>query len=163
MAQDPELIRRDIEETRHHMGDTVDALAYKADVPGRAKERVSGAVDSLRGRTPDAGQVKDGAKQAVSTAESNPLGLALGFAAAGFIAGLLAPKTRVENEKLGPMSDQVMEQAKQTGQEALERGKQVAQETAEAAMETAQESAQQHGEGLKDSAQQNAESVTSSR
>jgi hypothetical protein len=163
VAQDPELIRRDIEETRHHMGDTVDALAYKADVPGRAKNRVSGAVDSLRGRTPDAGQVKHGAKQAVGTAESNPLGLAIGFAAAGFIAGLLAPKTRVENEKLGPMSDQVMEQAKQTGQEALERGKQVAQETAEAAKETAQQSAQQHGEGLKDSAQQNAETVTTSR
>ena len=163
MAQDPELIRRDIEETRHHMGDTVDALAYKADVPGRAKDRVSGAMDSLRGRTPDTGQVKDGAKQAVSTAESNPLGLAIGFAAAGFIAGLLAPRTRVENEKLGPMSDQVMEQAKQTGQEALERGKQLAQETAQAAKETAQESAQQHGEGLKDSAQQNAETVTSSR
>ena len=165
MAQDPELIRRDIEETRRHMGDTADALAYKADVPGRAKDRVTGAVDSLRGRTPDAGQVKDGAKQAVSTAESNPLGLAIGFAAAGFLAGLLAPKTRVEDEKLGPLSDQVTEQVKETASEAVERGKQVATETAqaatEAARETATEQAQQHGSELKDSAQQSADAVTS--
>ena len=157
MAQDPQLIRRDIEETRHHMGDTADALAYKADVPGRAKDRVTGAVDSLRGRTPDSGQVKDGARQAVRTAESNPLGLAIGFAAAGFIGGMLAPKTRIENEKLGPMSDQVTEQVKdtaqQTAQEALEHGKQVAQEVAS----TAQEHAQQAVSDVKDTAQQSAQ------
>jgi gas vesicle protein len=162
VAQDPQLIRRDIEQTRHHMGDTADALAYKANVPARTKDRVSGAVDSLRGRTPDAGQVKGGAKQAVSTAESNPLGLAIGFAAAGFIAGLLAPGTRVENEKLGPMSDQLTEQVKETAQEAVDRGKQVAQETVQTAQETAQEKASEHGSELKQSAQENAQSVTSS-
>ena len=161
MAQDPELIRRDIEETRRHMGDTADALAYKANVPGRAKDRVSGAVDSLRGRTPDAGDVKHGARRAVSTAESNPLGLAIGFAAAGFIGGLLAPRTRVEDERIGPLADQVKEQAKETGQEAVERGKQVAAQTAEAAKETAQESAQQQGSELRDSAQQSAQQVGS--
>ena len=160
MAQDPQLIRRDIEETRHHMGDTADALAYKADVPGRAKDRVTGAVDSLRGRTPDSGQVKDGARQAVRTAESNPLGLAIGFAAAGFIGGMLAPKTRIENEKLGPMSDQVTEQVKQTAQEAVEHGRQVAQETASAATDAAKQSAQEHGSELKDTAQENAQTAS---
>jgi gas vesicle protein/phage tail protein X len=184
VAQDPELIRRDIEETRQHMGDTVDALAYKADVPGRTKDKITGAVDTVRERiggvagtvsdaTPDGQQMTEGAKRAVGAAQNNPLGLAIGFAAAGFLAGLVAPSTRVENEKLGPMADQVKEQVRETGQEALERGKQVAQEAASTASEqaqqavqqvkeTAQESAQQQGEELKQSAQQSAEQVASS-
>jgi gas vesicle protein len=177
MAQDPELIRRDIEDTRQHMGDTVDALAYKADVPSRTKDKITGAVDSVKervgGATPDSGQVTDGARRAVGAAQNNPLGLAIGFAAAGFIAGLLAPGTRVENEKLGPMADQVKDQVKETGQEALERGKTVAQEAASTASEqaqqavqevkaTTQESAQEQGSELKDSAQQSAQQVASS-
>jgi hypothetical protein len=47
-ADDPQAIRRDIEETRERMGDTVDALAYKADVKTRAKESVSDKVDSVK-------------------------------------------------------------------------------------------------------------------
>ena len=182
MGQDPRAIREEIEDTRERMGDTVDALAYKADVPGRARDRVSGAVGSVKekvggagstvsDRTPDGAQVKRGAKQAVGTAEANPLGLAIGFAAAGFIGGLLAPRTRVEDEKLGPMADQVKEQASQTASEALDRGKQVAQEAAGTAKEqaqqavqevkeTTQQSAQEHGSELKDSAQENAQSVS---
>jgi gas vesicle protein len=181
VAQDPELIRRDIEETRHHMGDTVDALAYKADVPGRAKDRVSGAVGSVKDklggagsavadRTPDGAQMKEGAMQAVGVAEANPLGLAVGFAAAGFLAGMVAPKTRIEDERIGPMADQVKEQVRDTGTEALERGKQVASDVADTAKEQAQqaasevkdttrESAQQQGSELKDSAQESAQSV----
>ena len=46
---------------------------------------------------------------------------------------MLIPSTRVEDEKLGPMADDVKERAKQTGQEALEHGKQVAQDAAETA------------------------------
>ena len=165
MAQDPELIRRDIEETRQHMGDTVDALAYKADVPSRTKDKFTGAVDSVKervgGATPNRGEVTDGAKRAVGAAQNNPLGLAIGFAAAGFIAGLLAPGTRVENEKIGPMADQVKDQVKETGQEALERGQQVAQEAAQSAQQTVQEKGREHGEELASSAQQNMQEATS--
>ena len=35
MGQDPAAIRQEIEQTRERMGDTVDALGYKADVPAR--------------------------------------------------------------------------------------------------------------------------------
>jgi ElaB/YqjD/DUF883 family membrane-anchored ribosome-binding protein len=184
MAQDPELIRRDIEATRRHMGDTVDALAYKADVPGRARDRVTGAFDSVKERiggagdsvgehTPDAEAVKGQAKRAAGVAQENPLGLAIGAAAVGFLAGMLAPSTRVEDERLGPVADQVKDQIRETGQEALEHGRQVAQEAAGTAREqaqqavqevkeTAQQSAQEHGEELKASAEQNAQQVTSS-
>ncbi|HEU4657506.1 MAG TPA: hypothetical protein VFR97_08275 [Capillimicrobium sp.] len=165
------------------MGETVEALGYKADVKSRAKENVQGKVDSVKekitgakesvvgstqsaagsisDRTPDAEQVKYQARRAVGVAQENPLGLAVGSIAVGFLAGMLIPETRVEHEKIGPIADQVKDQVQETAQEAMERGKQVAQETAQAATqaakETAQESGQQQAQELKESAQQGAQ------
>ena len=161
MGQDPGEIRQDIEQTRERMGDTVEALGYKTDVPARAKEAVSSRVDSVKskvsGSTPDSGDVKRGARQAAGVAQENPLGLAIGAAAIGFIGGLLIPSTRVEDEKIGPMADQVKEKARETGQEALERGKDVAQQAAQSAKDTAQEAGREHAEGLRDSAGEKAQ------
>ena len=167
MGQDPGEIRQDIERTREQMGDTVDALSYKADVKTRAKESISDRVDSVKSRvglagskvsdaTPSGEDVKHGARRAKGIAEENPLGLAIGAVAVGFIAGLAVPATRVEDERLGPMADQVKDQAKETGQEALERGKEVARQTAQSAKETAQQAGQEHAEELKESAAQGA-------
>src|SRR5688500_2960260 len=131
MGQDPSEIRNDIEETRARMGDTAEALGHKADVPGRAKEAISDRVESVKstisGSTPDQGDVKQGAQRAAGMAKENPLGLAIGATAVGFVAGLLIPSTRVEDEKIGPMADQMKDKARETGQEAIERGKHVAQ------------------------------------
>ncbi len=41
MGEDPAAIREEIEQTRERMGETVDALGYKADVPARAKDSIS--------------------------------------------------------------------------------------------------------------------------
>ena len=136
------------------MGDTAEALGHKADVPGRAREAVTGRVDSVKEKftgakesvsdsTPSGQDVKEGARQAVGVAKENPLGLALGGLAVGVIAGLVIPSTRVENEKLGPMADQVKEQAKETGQEAVDRGKHVAEQAVETAKEEGQKQAQE--------------------
>jgi hypothetical protein len=126
-----------------------------------AKDSVSdtagGATARVGDATPDREQIKHQARQAKGLAQENPIGLALGAVAVGFVAGLLVPATRIEDEKLGEVSDQVIEKAKETGQEALEHGKQVAQETAQSAQETFKESAQQHGEDVKASAQENAQ------
>ena len=150
MGQDPSQIRQDIEHTRGEMGETVEALGYKADVPGRAKEAVSSRVDTVKQKMPSAGQ-------AAGVAQENPLGLAVGAAAVGFVAGMLIPSTRIEDEKIGPMADQVKDKARETGQEALERGKEVARQTAESAKETAQEAGREQGGELRDSAQAKAE------
>ena len=48
MGEDPDRIRREIEATRNEMGDTVDALTYKADVKSRAKESLMGTKDSIK-------------------------------------------------------------------------------------------------------------------
>jgi len=168
MGEDPDRIRAEIEQTRAEMGETVDALGYKTDVKARAKdsiqdkkesvmgvassakERLVGAGQSVGDATPDSDQVKRQARRATSVAQENPLGLAVGAVAVGFLAGMLIPSTRVEDEKLGEMSDDVIERAKQTGQEALERGKQVAQDAAE----TAKDSGREHAEELKETARQ---------
>ena len=174
MGQEPEAIRDEIEQTRERMTETVDALGYKADVKSRAKESVTGKVDAVRDKlvgakdsagdaTPSGDDVKQTAQRAVGVAQENPLGLAIGAAAVGFLAGMLIPATRVENEKLGPMADQVKELVKETGHEALHRGKAVVQETAsaaaDAAKETAQEQGKEHASALQDSAQQSAADV----
>jgi ElaB/YqjD/DUF883 family membrane-anchored ribosome-binding protein len=170
MGEDPNAIRDEIADTRERMGDTIDALGYKADVKSRAKDNVSGKVDTVKERlglagqkasdvTPDADQVTQQVRKAAGIAQENPLGLALGAAAVGFLAGLLVPSSRVEDEKLGPMADRVKEQAKETGQEALERGKHVAQSAAQSAAETASEEGHKHGERLADSAKESAGSL----
>jgi hypothetical protein len=156
------------------MGETIDALGYKADVKSRAKENVQGKVDtvkekiagvgesitgvgeSISDKTPDSDQVKGQAKKAVGIAQENPLGLAVGAVAVGFLAGMLIPESRMEHEKLGPMADEVKQQMRDTGHEALEHGKQVAQDAVQGARDAAQESAGEHAGELKDSA---AESV----
>jgi ElaB/YqjD/DUF883 family membrane-anchored ribosome-binding protein len=170
VGEEPDRIREQIEETRAEMGETVDALSYKADVKARAKdslqekkesvmgvaqsakERLVGAGQSGGAATPAADQVKYQARRAKSVAEENPLGLAVGAVAVGFLAGMLIPSTRVEDEKLGPVADDVKQRAKETGQEALERGKQVAQDAAE----TAKESGREHAQGLGETAQEHA-------
>lgn len=188
MGEDPEVIRRDIEQTRERMGDTVDALGYKTDVKSRAKESVTGKVDSVKEKivgakdsvtetvggakdsaasaTPSAADVQQGAKKAVGIAQENPLGLAIGAVAVGFLAGMLIPSTRVENEKLGPMADQVKDQISSTAQEAVEHGKAIVSETAssaaDAAKQTAQEQGKEHASQLQDSAQESAQQVRES-
>jgi gas vesicle protein len=166
VSQDPNEIREEIEETRARMGEKVDAIGYKADVPSRTKEYVSekkdAVVSKVRGVTPETGQMKDGVKQAGGIVKENPVGLAVGAAAAGFIAGLILPSTRVEDERLGEMADEVKQQARETGQEAMERGKQVAQEAKESATETARESGRQQQDELTESLKQRTQETTPS-
>jgi gas vesicle protein len=154
MGQDPSEIRQGIEQTRGDMGETVEALGHKTDLTGRAKDAVSDRVQDVRekisGSTPDSGEVKEGAKRAAGIAQENPLGLAIGAAALGFVAGILVPSTSIEDEKIGPVADDIKEKAKETGQEAMERGKDVARQAAD----TAQEAGRQQAEELRDSSKQ---------
>ena len=168
MGEEPDRIRAEIEQTRADMSETVDAIGYKADVKSRAKDKLQDKRESAKesimgvkgkvvGTTPDSGEVKDKARQAKGIAQENPLGLAIGAVAVGFIAGMLIPATRVEDEKLGAVADDVKEKVKETGQEALEHGKQVAQDAAQ----SARESGQEHARQLKESAQDTASDMRS--
>jgi gas vesicle protein len=175
-------IRDEIDATRSEMGETTEALGHKADVKSRVKESISekkdsvvgsvsrgkdavvGSADSLvsrvGGAVPDTQQVKEGARK-VGIARENPLGVAIGGAAVGFLAGLVVPSTRMEDERIGDMADQVKDTVKDTGQEALERGKQVAQEAVSSAQEAAKDSGGQQTQELASSLKDSAREVAS--
>jgi len=163
VAEKSDLIRSDIERTRAEMGDTVDALGYKANVPARTKgwvaDKRDSVVSAVSGVTPDGEDVKRRSMRMKDTAERNPLGLTVAGAAVGFIAGLLAPSTRIENEKVGPLADDVKATAVEAGHEALEHGKEVAQAAAGSAVETAKEQGREHGEELSSSLQDKAHEI----
>lgn len=180
--------------TRDKVSDTKDKLTGKAsDVKDRVTGTVSSATDSIGGgdsssggssgggglsatkdkissATPDAQEVKHKARRAASVAQENPLGLAIGSLALGFLAGALIPRTDVENEKIGPIADQIKEEAQNVGHEAIERGKAVveqAQEAASTAMQASEQAkgvageAAGQGKGLKDSVKESAQNVQS--
>jgi hypothetical protein len=148
------------------MGETVDAIGYKADVKSRAGDYISDKKDAIvsrvTGAVPDSEGVQQGAKRAAGIAQSNPLGLAIGSAAVGFIAGLVLPSTRMEDEKIGEFSEEVKSRASDVGQEVLDRGKQVAQDATQAAKEAATESGREHGGELASSLRETAQDVASS-
>ena len=163
MGQDPSDIRAEIEETRARVGDEVDALSYKTDVPARVgdyvddkkqavKDKATGVKDAITGTASRAVPSGDKVGFVKDTAERNPLGLAIGAAALGFVAGLLIPSTRVENERMGELSDRVVDAAKETANDAVEHGKQVAQEAGETVKETGKE----HGQELASNLQERA-------
>ncbi|MCW2924121.1 MAG: protein of unknown function ElaB [Thermoleophilia bacterium] len=189
MGKDPSEIRAEIERTRAGMADTVDALAYKSDVKERTKDKVKGLVDKPKGafmgikdnvvgtvsnHTPDRstmhdasdavksapGHAVDGAKRVGGVIRENPLGMALGGLALGFVAGLVLPSTEFENERLGPISDQLKESVKDTGQELMDHGKEMAQVAAGAATDAVKESAPEAAQDMASSAKEKAGSLT---
>ncbi len=180
MGKTPDDIREEIEETRARMGDTVEAIGYKTDVKNRLKDSVTekkdtlvgsissgkdsvvGKADSLVSRVggvvPDSDQIKHGAAK-VGVSKENPLGLAVAGAAVGFVIGTLLPKTSVEDEKLGEVSDQVSDKVKEAGQEALERGKDVAHDAIRAGTDTAHSRGQHEADAMQESLRDKAQEV----
>ena len=186
MGKDSSEIRREIEQTRARMGDTVEALGYKADVPSRVKEAVQDKVDTVKGtiggvvdgvkdalggakdtvsgkvgdmasnvsdgvggladKLPSGADVKNVARRGVGIAAENPLGLALGAVAVGFLAGLLAPVSDYERKTVGPIRDDLLDRAQSVGSDVIAHGKQVLQETVQSAVQTAQQSVQAHSQ-----------------
>jgi ElaB/YqjD/DUF883 family membrane-anchored ribosome-binding protein len=154
MGQDPVAIRQEIEQTRGELGETMEAIGYKSDVGARASDYVSEQKEKVTGKVSDA---KDSVASAVSsvvpsregmkkqsqrvadTAKSNPVGVAVGAAAVGFLVGMLVPSTRVEDERVGEIADHVKDQISDVSHEAFDRGKEVVQEAKDSAVETVRE------------------------
>jgi gas vesicle protein len=141
------------------VGDEVEALSHKTDVGARLDDYVdekkeavtstlTGAKDAVTGTVgrvvPGDGPPRQRLRSVSRSARQNPLGLAVGGAAVGFVAGLLLPSTRVEDEHLGEAADRMKETAAEAGHEALERGKEVAA----TAMDTAREEGVRQGQEL---------------
>jgi gas vesicle protein len=54
VGKEPDEIRREIEDTRSRMTETVEAIGYKADVPARARESVQNVQHKVSGKVRDA-------------------------------------------------------------------------------------------------------------
>ena len=178
MGKDASEIRSEIERTRDRMGDTVDAIAYKADVPSRVQDTISDKVDSVKqsvsnatsrvtsaitgsvgnvrdtvgGALPDGSDIADAGGRAYDFVRQNPLGLFFGLAAVGFLVGSLVPETDIEQERLGPVVDRLKETAKATVDSAMHEGKAALQETIQNVQSS--NTLQQHAQNVATTAQQ---------
>jgi hypothetical protein len=81
-TRSPEEIRRDIDQTRIELGDTVEALGKKTDVKAQARDK----VDEIKQRVSSA--APSSAHEAGAVAKRNPLPFAIGGAIVfGFLIG----------------------------------------------------------------------------
>jgi ElaB/YqjD/DUF883 family membrane-anchored ribosome-binding protein len=101
-TREPDQIRADIEASRQELGDTVEALAEKADVKAQTKrkldetkasvaEKKDELLDSARQVSPDA--AVSAASGATQKARENPFPLAVaGAFVVGFLAGRISSR-----------------------------------------------------------------------
>ena len=177
MAENPEELKRNIEQTRRNVGRDVDALTEKVSpgrVVGRRVDRARGGVHRLKEHVMGSAEsVGDSAGSAVSTMQDagskvgdavgsvpdvarartrgTPLAAGLIAFAAGWVAAAALPASTRERELAQDTKDKAMEAAGPVKEQAA----QVAQEVKENLQEPAQEAV----ENVKQSASQAATEV----
>ncbi|MFC4066203.1 DUF3618 domain-containing protein [Actinoplanes subglobosus] len=104
MAEEPERLRQDIENTRASLTRDVDRLADRAS-PGRVaqrrwqsvKEKVMGSADHVRQLAGDStGAVRGAPQAAIAQAQGNPLAAGIIAFGAGLLAATLIPVSDTE-------------------------------------------------------------------
>jgi hypothetical protein len=165
MAQSPEELRRDIEETRYALGRDVDALNEKVS-PGRVmsrqvqrtrdsltsvKDRIMGTASSGTSAVSDkASGVTDTLTSAPDMArertQGNPLAAGLAAFAAGWLVSSVMPATKAEQRAAQTLKDQtqnlaepVKEQLSGMGEEMKSNLQGSVQEAAESVKQSANE------------------------
>lgn len=156
MGKDADEIRREIEFTRDDIGDTVEAIGYRANVVGRMKDSLGDTLDAAKRKVsdamPDADDLREGARTVVSTVQENPLLFAVGAFAAGLLIGMAIPTTSMEKDAMGSTARRLKDKAKEVGRDVMDQGSQVARETAEAMKSSAQRHGNEVVSRLKESA-----------
>jgi ElaB/YqjD/DUF883 family membrane-anchored ribosome-binding protein len=173
MGETTDDVKREIEDTRNDLGQTIDAIGDRV-IPGRVIERrrnqvsqgVRSAVDRVMGKAQDARQAVGDAGSSVGDAPSAVLAQtqgaplvagALAFAA-GFLVAAAFPPSQAEQDvvsdkladKVGPLKEQLT----QTGQEVAEHLKEPAADAVQSVKTAAQDAAQQVTGTAKDAANQ---------
>jgi len=115
------------------VGSKVDsAKGTASDTGGSMADRASGAKDTMVNAVPSRGEV-------VTMAKDHAPVLGAAAMAAGLIAGALAPRTRMEEEKLAPLQHQVVDRATDMAETNLDRAKGAAKGALEAGKEAVSE------------------------
>ncbi|GAB3080008.1 MULTISPECIES: DUF3618 domain-containing protein [unclassified Phycicoccus] len=152
MTNNPDQIRREIEDTRGRLSNDVNALTETvspsnvarrqadkvAGVATSVKERVMGAADDVRGSGSDAassvgrapGAAADKARRKT---EGNPLAAGLIALGAGWLVGSMLPASEKEKQAAVALKDKA--------EPLIEEAKSVAQDTAQELKEPAQQAA----------------------
>ena len=188
MTNNPDEIRREIEDTRGRLSDDVNALTETvspsnvarrqadkvAGVATSVKDHVMGTADDLRGTGSDAASAVGHAPGAAATkartkTRGNPLAAGLVALGAGWLLGSLLPASEKEKQaasalkdKAQPLVDEAKSVAQDTAQELKEPAKQAAQsikETATDAKDTVVQEGQSTAEDVKSQAQDSADTV----
>jgi ElaB/YqjD/DUF883 family membrane-anchored ribosome-binding protein len=136
-----------LDQAKHAASEVAGAAKDKASALGEA---ASGAAENLTRRAQDVYSqgrstavkvghgvqqgYRSGAEQLEIAMRDYPLAVAMGFAAAGALFGVLLPRTRPEDKLMGEKSDELLDATKEKGQELLERGKAVTEHVAETAI-----------------------------
>ena len=182
MGQSAEELRRDIEQTRGELGETLDAIGDRVS-PGRMIERkknratnmVRSARERVMGSASDTGQafadkghaIGDAASGAIDTLKGSPdtvrqqtqgsplVAGAIAFGLGVLVASVLKP-SEIEKQAAGQLMDKAQpltDGLKQAGQEAAEHLK----EPALAAIEQVKEAATEGAHSVAETAKQSAE------
>ncbi len=188
MTNNPDQIRREIEDTRGRLSDDVNALTETvspsnvarrqadkvADAAASVKDRVMGTADDLRSSGSDAASSVGHAPGAAATkarrkTQGNPLAAGLIALGAGWLVGSLLPASEKEKqaagslkEKAQPLVDEAKTVAQDTAQELKEPAKQAAQsikETAVDAKDTVVQEGRSTAEDVKSQAQDSSAAV----
>lgn len=81
------------------------------------------------------------ARRYSAASEAYPLAVGMGCMALGMLSGLLAPRTRYEDDLMGDASDELKDDMRETGEQVMERGKRAVS----GAISEAEQSAEEHG------------------
>jgi len=127
------------------MADSTTANRNKQPLRKRVGVGLKARVQTVKGSVDNAtGALAENTAGLRASAESlrNPLGLALGGLAAGFLIGLVIPSTEYEDERLPDLREAIVGRGQEIVDDAMEHGRAVLDDTIAAATT----SAQQHGQ-----------------
>jgi hypothetical protein len=181
MGQSTDELKRDIENTRGHLGETLEAIGDRvspARIVGRRKNRMMNTVRTVRervmGTASDTGRaIGDTAGGAIETLTSTPdavrqqtQGSPLVAGAIAFGVGLLAASvakpSAIERQATDQLLDKVeplKDELKQAGQEMVEHMQQPVREAVEQVKETASEGSHVVADAAKEVAGTNKQAV----
>lgn len=174
MGQSAEQLRREIEDTRGDLGETLDAIGDRLS-PGRMMERRKNRVvnswhnvrERVMGSASDVGSnLGDAAGGAVDTiketpdavrrqAQGNPLAAGAIAAGVGVLLASIFPASEPEQRAAGQLLDKaepLKDELRQTGQDIAEHVKQPARDAVQQLKQTAAHSTQTVAETVKDTA-----------
>jgi gas vesicle protein len=126
----------------------VDALKEKVPDAGALKEKMPDGIGDAAGKigdkAPSKEEVKEKAHGLAATAKEHPAAVAGGAAVAGLAAGLALPETNIEREKLKPRAQEARAEVTGRVQETVEQVKSGVQDAAGSVTDAVKEQAQQH-------------------